>query len=136
MSNFKEACIIDDDPIYRFGLQRLMQQVEFSDEILVYEDGQEAMDGLMDRLERNEPLPPIILLDLDMPHKDGWEFLDEFLRIPNHNRESVVIYINSSSINVDDQIRAKRYGLYGNYIVKPIGAEDLRKIISRHLDRP
>ena len=132
MAVFEQACIIDDDPIYQFGMKILLKEVDFSAEILLYQDGQEAIDALLDKLASGEELPPVIFLDLNMPVKDGWEFLDEFVKIPHNNREKVTIYVISSSINPSDEERARTYDVVGNYIVKPITTGTLLDIIKEH----
>ena len=41
MSKLKLACIIDDDPIFIFGLKKVMNSVEFSEEIIIFKNGEE-----------------------------------------------------------------------------------------------
>ena len=129
MGKLEKACIIDDDPIHQYGMKLLMRKLEFSKEILVFHDGQEAIDSLLDMLHAEATLPMVIFLDLNMPIKDGWGFLDDFVKIPHHNREKVTIYVVSSSINPSDQERAKKYEVVSNYIVKPINENGLRQIL-------
>ena len=129
MGKLEKACIIDDDPIHQYGMKLLMRKLEFTEEILVFHDGQEAIDSLLDMLHAGAKLPMVIFLDLNMPIKDGWGFLDDFVKIPHHNREKVTIYVVSSSINVSDQERAKKYAVVSNYIVKPINENGLRQIL-------
>lgn len=130
MHAFDQVCIIDDDPIYQFGMKLLMKEVNFCRELLLYQDGQEAIDGMHDILEGDGELPPVIFLDLNMPIKDGWEFLDDFMTIPMNKREQVAIYVISSSINPLDRERAIRYEVVGDYLVKPITAGHLKEIIA------
>ncbi|SFR34097.1 Response regulator receiver domain-containing protein [Robiginitalea myxolifaciens] len=132
MAVFQTACIIDDDQIYQFGMKILLREVDFSEEILIYQDGQEAIDALQERLSSGDTLPPVIFLDLNMPIKDGWEFLDDFVQIPQRDREQVNIYVISSSINPSDEDRARKYEVVSNYIVKPITSEKLLEIIAQH----
>ncbi|THV58059.1 response regulator [Flagellimonas alvinocaridis] len=129
MSQLQSACIVDDDPIHLFGMKILMKRLDFSDEVLVFQNGQEAIDGLLDRLGAGKPLPLVIFLDLNMPIKDGWGFLDDFVKIPHHNRERVTIYVVSSSIHPLDQERAKKYEVVGNYIIKPVNEQELKQIL-------
>ena len=126
-----KACIIDDDPIHQYGMKLLMRKLKFSNEILVFRDGQEAIDSLLDLLNSGDILPSVIFLDLNMPIKDGWGFLDDFVNIPHHNREKVTIYVISSSINVSDQERAKKYEVVSNYIIKPINEEGLKWLLEK-----
>lgn len=129
MKTLGKTCIVDDDPILVYGMKLMMKQVSFSEEILVFNNGQEAIDGLLDMLNRGEALPSVIFLDLNMPVMDGWDFLESFVKIPNNNTERVTIYVVSSSINPADEQRAREYEVVGNYFVKPITEIDLSNIL-------
>ena len=109
----------------------MLKKVDFSDEVMVFHNGQEAIDALLDLLNSGGTLPSVIFLDLNMPIKDGWGFLDDFVKIPHHNREQVTIYVLSSSINASDRIRAEQYEMVSNYIVKPITENQLRAILEK-----
>lgn len=124
------GCIIDDDPISVFGIQKSMRDIDFCDNVVVYRNGQEALAGLTKMLEAGKKLPSIILLDINMPIMDGWEFLEDFVKIPNSNTEEVTIFIISSSIDPRDFLRAKSFSVVNNYIVKPIFKKDLVKLLS------
>ena len=130
MGKIESSCIIDDDPIAIYGIKKSMKEIDFCDTVLIYKNGQDAIDGLNSMVEDGIKLPSIILLDLNMPIMDGWEFLDDFLKIPNCNTKQVTIYIISSSIDPRDIIKAKDYSLVSNYILKPIKSVDLVKLLS------
>ncbi len=129
MKKIKTACIIDDDPIFIYGTKRLMEEVDFCETVLVFQNGQDAIDGLHNLTESGEKLPCVIFLDLNMPVMNGWEFLEDFMKIPNHNREKVAIYIISSSVDPRDLERIKNYEVVNNYILKPISKEDLESAL-------
>jgi len=128
MRKINIACIIDDDPIFVFGTKRIMQLSNFCDTIIVYENGKDAHDSLKAIIVAKEPQPDIILLDLNMPIWDGWQFLDEFIKIPNDH--SITIYIITSSVDPADVEKAKKYDAVSNYIVKPITTAELKNILS------
>lgn len=127
---FNHSCIIDDDPISVFGMKRSMKKVNFSKTIEVYHNGQEAIDGITAMVAAGQKIPSVIFLDLNMPIMDGWEFLENFTKIPNTNTDYVTIFIVSSSVNPRDIIRAKEYSIVNNYILKPIQPKDLLKVLS------
>lgn len=129
MKKIEKACIIDDDPIFIYGTKRLMAEVDFCETVLVFQNGQDAIDGLKEITASGEKLPSFIFLDLNMPIMNGWEFLEDFVKIPNHNRDKVTIHIISSSINPRDLERIKDYKVVNNYILKPISPEDLRRVL-------
>ena len=127
MSQVDRVCIIDDDPIFVYGTKRIIAEMNFCDDIIVFENGQDAIDGFITMSEHKEDLPAIVFLDLNMPIMNGWDFLEDFVKIPNQNRKKVVIYIISSSIDPRDLERIKNYKVVNNYILKPLSEDDLKK---------
>jgi len=130
MGKFKNGCIIDDDPISVFGIKKSMRDLDFCDNIIVYTNGQEALEGLTKTTQEGKKLPSIILLDINMPIMDGWEFLEDFVKIPNSNTDEVTIFVISSSIDPRDFLKAKSFSVVNNYIIKPIFKKDLVKLLS------
>jgi CheY-like chemotaxis protein len=122
------ACIVDDDPIFVFSTKKLMELNDFAEEIVVYSNGQEALDELVCRIDNGNEMPDVIFLDLNIPVLDGWDFLDEFTKIPS--QKEMIIYIVTSSIDPADVNRAKGYKNVNNYVVKPITTKDLGKILA------
>lgn len=129
IKKIESCCIIDDDPIFVYGTKRLMKEIDFCENIIVYNNGQDALDGLLEIYDSGEKLPPFIFLDLNMPIMNGWEFLDEFTKIPNNNLMKTVIYIISSSIDPRDLEKVKNYKAVNNYILKPITPKDLETVL-------
>ncbi len=127
MKKIDVACIIDDDPIFIFGAKRMMELANFCNSFMVFNNGQEAINNLKPIMLTGEKIPEVILLDINMPIMDGWQFLDEFIQIESH--KEVTIYIVSSSIDPADLQRAKKYESISNYVVKPITAETLKNIL-------
>ncbi|MGO4912673.1 MULTISPECIES: response regulator [unclassified Leeuwenhoekiella] len=128
MKKIKLACIVDDDPIFVFGIKKMMKLTEFCENFLVFSNGQEALDSLIAIIQKGEDVPQLILLDLNMPVMDGWEFLEEFTKV-NPPKE-ITIYILTSSIDPRDLKRAKKFNSVSNYVIKPITVEQLEDIKS------
>lgn len=127
MKKINTICIIDDDPIFRFGTKKMMETVQASLNFLVYKNGKDAFDNLLPNLKLNTNLPDVILLDLNMPIMDGWQFLDEFLKVPDS--EKIPIYIVSSSVDSRDIERAKTYKMVGQYIIKPFSISKVEELL-------
>lgn len=128
MDAYKSCCIIDDDEFFAFNAKRLIKESGFAENVLWYADGQRAIDGLVGLLIANINLPDIILVDLNMPNKNGWEFLDDFAALPVNKRSNVKIFIASSFISPEFIEKAKDYNLIEDYLVKPLTEESLLHI--------
>lgn len=129
MKKIRTSCIIDDDPIFIYGTKRIMKEVNFCDEVLVYQNGQQALDGLSSILDADENFPSVIFLDLNMPIMNGWEFLEELTKITHPKKDHLIIYIISSSIDPRDLERVKDYEIVHNYILKPVTPKDLSTVM-------
>ena len=129
MKKVELCCIIDDDPIFVYGTKRIIKEVDFAENVIVYSNGQDALDGLKKTCLANEPLPDVIFLDLNMPVLNGWEFLDEFKLCKSKKSKKILIYIISSSVDPRDLERVKDYEQVDTYILKPITPDDLSKIL-------
>jgi CheY-like chemotaxis protein len=129
MQRVDTVCIVDDDPIYVFTTKQKLQVGNFCNNILIYNNGKEAFEALKALIENNNTLPDVILLDLNMPVWDGWDFLDEFQTIKANKK--IAIYIVSSSDNPDDIARSKSYHIVNDFIIKPITIEKLDEELSK-----
>jgi len=128
MKKIDIACIIDDDEIFIYGTKKLMQLTDFCNGFLIFHNGAEAINYLKPVIEKGEKAPDVILLDLNMPVMDGWQFLDEFIKIPNTKK--ITIYVVTSSIDKRDIERVKEYDAVSNYLIKPISTEQLNDILN------
>ena len=135
MNKLVSSCIIDDDPIFIYGTKKIMKEVNFCDTVLVYSNGQEAIEGLSELSNSDNAFPSVIFLDLNMPIMNGWEFLDLFKQIPNQNIGEVIVYIISSSVDPRDLERVKNYQMVNNYILKPITSEVLEGILDTFVNQ-
>jgi CheY-like chemotaxis protein len=128
MKKLDIACIIDDDKIFTYVLAKQMKVVNFCENLLVFHNGLEAVKYLKPILESPEVLPDVILLDLNMPIMDGWQFLDEFVKFKVTKK--ITVYIVSSSIDVADHAKAATYKAISNFYIKPISRENLEEILT------
>ena len=124
------VCIIDDDRIFIYGTKKIMKKIGFEGDLIVFNNGQDAAEGLAEMSKGNKKLPSLILLDLNMPIMNGWEFLEEYKKIPLGHKSGVTLYIMSSSVDPIDCEKAKSYAEVKNYILKPVTPHDLDKIIN------
>ena len=124
-------CIVDDDPIFVYGTKVLLNHnKDIANDILVYENGKEALDSLSAMVEDGDNLPDIIFLDLNMPVMDGWRFLEAFIKIPIDKMP--LVFIATSSIDEDDKLKAKQYPIVKEFLTKPLSESLLRELIEKY----
>ena len=128
MRHIDTTCLIDDDRIFIFAAKRILKATKFCDNFTIYNNGAEALTGLGDIIKSGNNIPDLILLDLNMPIMDGWQFLDEFVKIENSKK--ITLYIVSSSIDPADAEKAKQYEQITDFIVKPITKDALADIVN------
>ena len=119
--------IIDDDPIVLLLTTKLLERHSNFIETKQFRNGLEAINKLRVVVENNEKLPDLILLDLNMPVLDGWQFLEAFNLLKTNT--DTPIYVVTSSIDSADIEKARTAipPLKG-YIMKPINEQKLLEI--------
>jgi CheY-like chemotaxis protein len=128
MKKVKNLYIIDDDKIYHFLLKNLFKQNGIDVATSFFHNGYEAIEAIkQDKDEENTP--DLILLDVNMPIMNGWQFIEEYTKLVPKLKKPSVIYMISSSNDEVDINKAKGYAdIVKDYLLKPICKEDLEKI--------
>ena len=119
----KLTYIIDDDKLTVKLISILVSKNKFCEEIQSFDNAQHAIDKLKQNASNNGVLPDAILLDLNMPVMDGWQFLDEFVLLPI--KKEISVFIMTSSIDPVDIEMAKKYKIVKDYVEKPITSKKL-----------
>ena len=125
-----EILMADDDPDDRMLAERALHEYRLKNGIRFVEDGEELMDYLYRRGKYSAPgaapTPGLILLDLNMPRKDGREALAEIKRDPVLHKIPVVILTTSKA--EEDIVRAYDLGV-NSYITKPVSFQGLAEVM-------
>ncbi len=128
--------LADDDPDDRQMTQEALAESRLANELHMVEDGEELLDYLNRRNKYadlvKEPLPGLILLDLNMPRKDGREALKEIKAHPDFRRIPVVVLTTSKA--EEDILRTYDLGV-NSYITKPVTFDsmvDTIKVLGRY----
>ncbi len=123
--------LVEDDEVDIQITLRAFKKANSRNNIFIAHDGLEALDYLYHRGEfqdkENYPLPDFILLDINMPRMNGFEFLDKIKKDPNF--KLIPVSMLTSSRNNDDV--EKSYSNYAcSYIPKPVCYEDFENVVT------
>ncbi|MER3432855.1 MAG: response regulator [Leptolyngbya sp. ERB_1_1] len=122
-----EILLVEDNPGDVRLTEEVLKEGKIFNHLSVVEDGVQAIE-LLNKQEKFvcAPRPDLILLDLNLPRKDGREVLEEIKFSSEFRRIPVVVLTTSQS--EDDILRA--YNFHANcYITKPIDLEQFIKVV-------
>jgi two-component system, response regulator len=120
----------DDDPDDRFLAEDALREAHLMNEIRFVVDGEELMDYLCRKGAyadpEKSPRPGVILLDLNMPRKDGRKAIAEIKQDPDLRRIPIIVLTTSKA--EEDILRTYELGACG-YVTKPVSFEELIEVM-------
>ena len=127
----KHLLLVDDDPTTNFFNRHLIGKMNIFDEIHEAANGQLALEKI-EVLFKNGQAPDMILLDINMPVMNGFEFLDRYNELDEDIKSSVVVCMLTTSLAHEDLARSKKYGTLNDYIDKPLCETKMRELIEKY----
>lgn len=119
--------LVDDDPINNFLNLRLLDSLNLADEVKVCLNGLEALEFLNSLKQKSEYFPDLILLDINMPVLDGFEFLKAYNELEISEKDSVKIVMLTTSSAISDLKKIDSLGY--KVINKPLTEEKINNIL-------
>ncbi|MCU0437419.1 MAG: response regulator [Raineya sp.] len=113
---------VDDDAINNLVCKKVIEKINPNAEVLCFTSPSKAIEYLF---ENSDKKPNLIILDINMPEIDGWEFLNRYQKI--ENPASVVML--SSSKDESDIKKSRTYDIVKGYIEKPLNIDKITKYI-------
>jgi response regulator of citrate/malate metabolism len=127
MNKVSTICIINDDDIFTFILKKSITKLNICNEVISFINGDEAIKEFE---KPNSSIPNIILLDINMPVLNGWDFLTEFVKI--NIPFKVDIYLISAHISNEDLIKAKNQKEITGILTDPTDSKILTEIVESY----
>jgi CheY-like chemotaxis protein len=128
----RKVLCVDDDSISLTISQLLLKRTGFAEEVVTAIDGSDALD-YFEKFFATDPdpiahAPELILLDINMPVMNGWEFLQSYVPLYADKLSGTRIVILSSTIDPEDFAMAKQYPVVVQFISKPLSIENLEEL--------
>ena len=125
---FSKVLLVDDNEIDNFINERILNSSFFAENVIVRNSADSAIAFLKENSANAEALPKFVFLDLNMPVKDGFAFLEEFNGLSNEVKKNCRVIVLSSSISPDDINRASTNPYVHKYLNKPLSEKYLEAI--------
>ena len=123
--------LVDDDKIFQLTALKTIKATAITDNILQFENGEDALAYIKKNLTNAHNLPDYIFLDINMPFTDGWMFLEDYEALKKNLPKPISIYMVSSSIDPSDIKRAKSNSNVKDYVVKPVTREKFIELLKQ-----
>ncbi len=118
-----EILIIDDSDAFVKLTKRTLNKSDLGCVVHEASNGKTALE----HLEGRENCPDVILLDMNMPVMNGFEFLDQYIQ-DKKCTDQTLVYMLTSSVMEQDKMRAQAYPQIKAYFEKPLTAGDITQI--------
>jgi len=123
-----KVMLIDDNIIDLKINSKIIQLSKLFDEIIQYQSAEEALNYFNHYRNQPEKLPDLILLDIQMPEMDGFEFLEKYKNFPGTAKEKSLIAMLSSTLDFGDIKKAEANTYVVKLLKKPLSTLELEKI--------
>ena len=131
LNKFETILMVDDDPITCFIQSNLIKDMGYKGHIQEAYHGEAALTYLKETFLVTPQIREgrtLILLDINMPFVDGFEFLDELISTPELSRKNMHIAILSTSLTKSDYERARNFPVDG-FLIKPLTEQKLTDLV-------
>lgn len=127
MGGSVKIAIVDDVSEDRYFMKRRINKVSPEHEVQEFRYAEDALKHL--RSPERDHLD-VIILDINMPRMNGFEFADAFSQLYDELRGNTRVYMLSASINPADRARAEAHPAIAGFLQKPLTAADLQNILA------
>ena len=118
---FNNVFVVDDDKVHHFIIRKLLEKNDLQVNPTFFENGFDALCAINESVKNNLNVPDLILLDINMPILDGWQFMEEMKHLPKDVLGQITLYVVSSSESYFNAEKVEYFeSMIDGYIVKPM----------------
>lgn len=121
--------LIDDSAFEMFVLERVLTMSGLAESVTSFTSAEDALVFIKEKESLLQDT--VILLDLQMPAMNGFEFIEQFALLPQNLKDKIRIYMLSSTIDSGDIEAAKNNSYIIELLSKPINLERLKGLLAQ-----
>jgi len=122
--------VIDDNKLDCFIAGKIIPNTGLSETVATFSDARQALEFVINNTQPNQQ-NNIIIVDIQMPLMNGFEFVEAFEILPQELQKQFVIFMLTSSINENDLNRVKNYSSVKHLLNKPLTSDKLSYLIGQ-----
>ncbi|MEJ7558262.1 MAG: response regulator [Pedobacter sp.] len=128
----RKVMLIDDNMIDLKVNSKLITLSGLFEEIILCQSAEEGLLYINERIHQLDEIPDFILLDIQMPDMDGFEFLESFKKFSKEVKEKCVIAILSSTLDFGDLMKAEANPNVIKLLKKPLYPKELEELLKKY----
>lgn len=132
MPKLRCTLLVDDDPTTNYLNRKLLEKLDVTEQVMVALNGQEALAVLAaECTEASLTCPALVLLDVNMPLMNGFEFLDAYQQLPLARRQAIVVVMLTTSVHPRDMQRLETLNVAG-FLSKPLNPAKVQEVLQTY----
>lgn len=130
METMKRIVLIDDDATTNYLNKLIIERSELVDEVITFDSAEDALRFFKKKSEPEDEA--LVLLDINMPVMNGWQFLDHYRAMEIKSINKIVLL--TSSINPTDKQLADEKKDVVDYKSKPLSVDMLQDLVTAYFN--
>lgn len=122
--------VIDDSKLDCFIAEKIIKNTGKCESVISFLQAKEALE-FISKNSLSSLYPIIVLVDIQMPVMNGFEFVEAFEKLPISTTKNYNIYVISSSINDNDLIKVPKYSSVKQFLNKPLTSNNLSALLTK-----